>query len=284
MIKNPILVEKNKGSKVILRILSIIIYIMLIPIEFTIIFDAVINKNSISETIIITILFGVYTYYLLVSMSNKKVRALKYIKDYMSYKDVLKHMESQVFRKIEGLNGVFESELWFKIDGYFIPKNFILGMYSITQIARYGRRYQICIVLITGEELMHFVGTAEYNKKNKLKDNFLKTMSEKLPNANISESNSMKDWYEKNKYNIKEKFDKYLYEKKDIFTLINNSIDKSGYMPNKQESVDDSEEYFNDMFNSKKEKKFNPVIDMISIYIMKKILKKEKKLFLRYQE
>ena len=34
MIKNPILVEKNKGSKVILRILSIIIYIMLIPIEF----------------------------------------------------------------------------------------------------------------------------------------------------------------------------------------------------------------------------------------------------------
>ena len=90
MIKNPILVEKNKGSKVILRILSIIIYIMLIPIEFTIIFDAVINKNSISETIIITILFGVYTYYLLVSMSNKKVRALKYIKDYMSYKDVLK--------------------------------------------------------------------------------------------------------------------------------------------------------------------------------------------------
>lgn len=214
MIKNPILVEKNKGSKVILRILSIIIYIMLIPIEFTIIFDAVINKNSISETIIITILFGVYTYYLLVSMSNKKVRALKYIKDYMSYKDALKHMESQVFRKIEGLNGVFESELWFKIDGYFIPKNFILGMYSITQIARYGRRYQICIVLITGEELMHFVGTAEYNKKNKLKDNFLKIMSEKLPNANISESNSMKDWYEKNKYNIKEKFDKYLYEKK----------------------------------------------------------------------
>lgn len=214
MIKNPILVEKNKGSKVILRILSIIIYIMLIPIEFTIIFDAVINKNSISETIIITILFGVYTYYLLVSMSNKKVRALKYIKDYMSYKDALKHMESQVFREIEGLNGVFESELWFKIDGYFIPKNFILGMYSITQIARYGRRYQICIVLITGEELMHFVGTAEYNKKNKLKDNFLKTMSEKLPNANISESNSMKDWYEKNKYNIKEKFDKYLYEKK----------------------------------------------------------------------
>ncbi|WP_195467417.1 hypothetical protein [Clostridium sp. D43t1_170807_H7] len=214
MIKNPILVEKNKGSKVILRILSIIIYIMLIPIEFTIIFDAVINKNSISEIIIITILFGVYTYYLLVSMSNKKVRALKYIKDYMSYKDALKHMESQVFRKIEGLNGVFESELWFKIDGYFIPKNFILGMYSITQIARYGRRYQICIVLITGEELMHFVGTAEYNKKNKLKDNFLKIMSEKLPNANISESNSMKDWYEKNKYNIKEKFDKYLYEKK----------------------------------------------------------------------
>ena len=214
MIKNPILVEKNKGSKVILRILSIIIYIMLIPIEFTIIFDAVINKNSISEIIIITILFGVYTYYLLVSMSNKKVRALKYIKDYMSYKDALKHMESQVFRKIEGLNGVFESELWFKIDGYFIPKNFILDMYSITQIARYGRRYQICIVLITGEELMHFVGTAEYNKKNKLKDNFLKIMSEKLPNANISESNSMKDWYEKNKYNIKEKFDKYLYEKK----------------------------------------------------------------------
>ena len=253
MIKNPILVEKNKGSKVILRILSIIIYIMLIPIEFTIIFDAVINKNSISEIIIITILFGVYTYYLLVSMSNKKVRALKYIKDYMSYKDALKHMESQVFREIEGLNGVFESELWFKIDGYFIPKNFIVGMYSITQIARYGRRYQICIVLITGEELMHFVGTAEYNKKNKLKDNFLKIMSEKLPNANISESNSMKDWYEKNKYNIKEKFDKYLYEKKDIFTLINNSIDKSGYMPNKQESVDDSEEYFNDMFNSKKE-------------------------------
>ena len=42
-------------------------------------------------------------------------------------------------------------------------------------------------------------------------------------------------------------------KKKDIFTLINNSIDKSGYMPNKQESVDDSEEYFNDMFNSKKE-------------------------------
>ena len=78
-------------------------------------------------------------------------------------------------------------------------------------------------------------------------------MSEKLPNANISESNSMKDWYEKNKYNIKEKFDKNLFEKKDIFTLINNSIDKSGYMPNKQESVDDSEEYFNDMFNSKKE-------------------------------
>ena len=30
--------------------------------------------------------------------------------------------------------------------------------------------------------------------------------------------------------------------------------------------------------------KINPVIDMISIYIMKKILKKEKKLFLRYQE
>jgi uncharacterized protein YwbE len=133
----------------------------------------------------------------------------------------------EYFQKVEFYEGKLEvSKNWIRINGTYLPKNFIIGTYDLTgqERSRFNTEmYRVHFVLITGES--KFSMEISHKKYPELRKN-LYILKEHLPNAIITDSNWFSAWesYHKKKivlnYKTMQKemgVERLIFEWQDVF-------------------------------------------------------------------
>ena len=225
--KNPLTVEHNCHGKLFFRWVLIILYILCFRIFFRIIPD-IINYNNISSderqgVISNLIIFLLISLFMFGRLLNKSARnSMIVMKHICSYDEVYEMVENQVFVEVKniGYEKMYESELWLKIDGVFVPKNFIVSAYYDQNMRR---NYTTRIVLINGREVYYRVGI----KLEEVRNTFIK-LYEMIPYGDFHHESN---WEGDNraggkvKKTIKERYEKYLSEGHTIQELVNNYVE-----------------------------------------------------------
>jgi len=226
--KNPLTVEHNCHGKLFFRWLFIILYIFYFMILVLGISHDKLNLNILSSdyikrimpNIVTLILFSLLTFGRLLNKSARNsMRVMKHI---CSYDEVYEMVENRVFVEVKniGYEKMYESELWLKIDGGFVPKNFIVSAYYDQNMRG---NYTIRIVLINGREVYYRVGI----KLEAVRNTFIK-LYEMIPHGDFHHESN---WEGDNraggkvKKTIKERYEKYLSEGHTIQELVNNYVE-----------------------------------------------------------
>lgn len=223
--KNPLTVQDNYHGKLFFRWLFIILYIfyfMLLILRisrdiFNISSLSANDKDAIKTGIVLLILFSLFIFKRLLNKSARKsMRVMKHI---CSYDEVYSMLENETFKEIKnlGYDKLYQSELWLKIDGVFVPKNFIVGAYYINKMS--GNKI-MCIVLITGYKCFYDMGIdAEVGAHTFGTFNEMITYADftHIYEWNMNESRIRKI--------LKERCEKYMNEGHTVKELVNNYVD-----------------------------------------------------------
>lgn len=103
--------------------------------------------------------------------------------EYSAIRGMCDRIRKEEFREVKNIGDhkIFESELWIKVSGVYIPKNFIKYFYVVQ--GGYGVNY-VRFVTIDGSYFSYSVGAVTKDLGNTL--NTIKAM---LPKANIIDGN-----------------------------------------------------------------------------------------------
>jgi len=223
--KNPLIVQDNCHGKLFFRWLFIILYIFNFMILVLGISHDKLNINILSSdyiqrimpNIVTLILFSLFIFgRLLKKSARKSMRVMKHI---CSYDEVYSMLGNETFKEIKnlGYDKLYESELWLKIDGVFVPKNFIVGAYYINKMR--GNKI-MCIVLITGYKCFYDMGIdAEVGAHT------FGTFNEMLPNSDFTHIYEWNMNQSRIRKILKERCEKYISEGHTVKELVNNYAD-----------------------------------------------------------
>jgi len=226
--KNPLIVQDNCHGKLFFRWLFIILYIFYFILVVLMTLQDISNIGNLSPNdkdgtmtdIVLLILFSLFIFGRLLNKSARN--SMIVMKHICSYDEVYEMVENQVFREVKdvGYDEIYESDLWLKLDGEFVPKNFIVSAYYISKMRG---NHVVCIVLINGRECFYNSGIHMENLKNTLKK-----FNEMIKHGDFEHVNfwGNDNWTGgKTRKIVKERYEKYLSEGHTIQELVNNYAD-----------------------------------------------------------
>jgi hypothetical protein len=166
-----------------------------------------------------------------------------------SVRQVNRLLSKEVFHEVEGLNHVWESENWLRVDGKFVPKNFIIGIYEGSRTSTYSNYTRMHLVIINGKSITY---DAE-NKYSRYAEQ-LRIFKQILPNAVISyPDGEFKKWSSDNEDKIKERMDQYFlnHEAEDlVYNWTNiNGCDSTKDIEATDDDIDGEVDYQDGLFS-----------------------------------
>lgn len=210
---NELKLTDNSLTKRIARIIAVVAEVF-----FSIgIIDILSSWNVFSQSETATVdcitiaLFLGYTLFIIRKVFLKRNRnSMRVMKYFCSYKELEKLLENEVFheRKPYGADSISASEMWLKLGGVFVPKNFIAGAYI--EVATYGV-YELRMILINGKQFYYRIGP----DKNKI-EAVVNTIKSLVPHMKLCE-----DVFGKNKDIFDKVADKYKQKTKNGMELEN---------------------------------------------------------------
>lgn len=168
-------------SRKMIKYIGLTIYFLLV---FTVVVDlinfhnlSIVEKNEFYKYFGIVVLVGiVFNLNKIFSSFDIEFAAVRGICERKKFKELIVKEEFREVKNI-GDHKIFESKLWIKVSGVYIPKNFIKYFYVVQ--GGYGVNY-VRLVTIDGRYFSYSVGAVTKDLENTL--NTIKGM---LPKANI---------------------------------------------------------------------------------------------------
>ena len=234
MKNNPLVYERNRSGKGIIRVVSFIIVLpFFLYIVCQISSDLARGDNGIAIVdIILALLLFWALHVILRGNGNPSVQHLGKI---VPYNKLKKHLKTQDFKVIYTQKKValLESDLWviirLGISSYFIPKNMIVGTYIDYTPNMKASGYIFAVALINGNALLLYMGgvRAEAEMLEKSVYPYIphphETMS-LLNDAEMTHENWLYHWWHDNRNLCKEKWKEYRKSNPDGFSAIENYV------------------------------------------------------------
>lgn len=178
---NPLDREYHSAKRLTLRIFSIVFYVLVFP-QILIAINMLLNFKTLSKseklTAIIVSLFFVGSVIIIGRLLFTKSRdlSLRYIRGLFNYKELHESIEKETFEEIpmkkafigSRADRLYQSEHWLFVDGFFIPKNFVLGSYALVKRGMKFESqdlFEMQLVLINGKEHCYSIGVKDEDVK-----------------------------------------------------------------------------------------------------------------------
>ena len=157
--KNELSLVDNSVKKRLIRIIALVLYVFFAIGIINILSEwSTSSENEVIANCITIFLFLIYTLIIVRKVFLKKGRnSMRVMKYFCSYNHLNKLLQNEKFKELKpcGIDSAYESKLWLKLDGAFIP-NFIAGAYI--DVATYGV-YELRIILINGKQFYYRIGS-----------------------------------------------------------------------------------------------------------------------------
>lgn len=175
-------IKSNKSRNIILNIIFIIISLVtILSIIFTLYF---ISDLSIILTFITICIWLAYFSFWYRRVYRNKVTDFDYVYDVFDYKDLKEMMKDEHFEVIDDYIEV--SEHWLRFNSKYVPKNFIIGIFTEDS--------NINIALLSGESI-----SLTTDKIIEVKDD----LKDIVKHIDIDTNNDFKDYWYQNKLDIR---------------------------------------------------------------------------------
>lgn len=223
---NPLLKQDNKFYKRIFKWIYVVIYVFWIFGFIGVVSNYFTEVNlpenyggALITDIIISLLF---TWFIFGRVLNKNEKnSMSGMQGSCTYEELYDLLSNQTFHKVynAGAEDLEESELWLKIEGAFVPKNFIVAGYTLDKM--HGSKH-FYLILLNGNHVRYTIGT-----KTEYFENTIKYFTETIPHAYYSDFFYYIKHEGESGKQLSEKFNKYIEEGNSIEDLINNYTDFS---------------------------------------------------------
>lgn len=228
---NPLDREYHSAKRLTLRIASIVFYILVFPqiliaIKMLLDFPALTNDEKFTAIMVSLFFAGSAVLVKLWLFTKGSDLSLKYIRGLFDYKALREAIGSEEFIEVpmkkafmgSRFDRLYHSEHWLLIDGYFIPKNFILGSYALVKRGMKFESqdlFELQLVLINGKEHCYSIGVEDDDVKETYR-----VLAEVLPNAQIKNNFAMANYVYEHKKEIKTKFSELKQDKNKLLEAV----------------------------------------------------------------